>query len=342
MQAYPPSLPMSDDAPPADKPKPVKRAVTLSGLCDVIVFLSLSGTWLGSLGRYGWLFDLMSHFRLQYAVVCALVVIYALIRRRAWLVLISLISLLWNAQIIHAFHQTAEVTPSSGEKPLRVMTFNVLTENKNQSAAISHVMQTDADIVCLLEVDDSWRAALEPLRIKYPHRVEELDDVNFGIACYTRLPMKSSEVRRFTIWWLPTIVLNLDHLGRPLTFIGTHAIAPMSGQKAHEWREQLTDITNLVSGLPGEVIAAGDLNATPWCEGMRLLRENSGLDFRSVDPVWPPTWGLNLPMMIPIDHVLVKRGLTIQKRTLGPAMGSDHRSVTVEITHSTPWTVLRK
>ncbi|WP_395731069.1 endonuclease/exonuclease/phosphatase family protein [Prosthecobacter sp.] len=327
---------MSDDAPPADKPIPVKKAVTLGGICDVISLLALSCTWLGSLGRYGWFFDLLSHFRLQYVIVCALVLIYALIRRRTWLVLISLISLLWNAQIIHAFHQTAELTPFPGEKPLRVMTFNVLTENKNQSAAITHVMQTDADIVCLQEVDESWRAALEPLRIKYPHHLEELSEVHFGIACYTRLPMKSSEVRLFTIWRLPTLVLNLDHLGRPLTFIGTHPNSPMSAQRAHEWREQLSGIATLVAGLTGEVIVAGDLNATPWCEGMRLLRENSGLDFRSVDPVWPPTWGLNLPMMIPIDHVLTKRGLTVQKRTLGPETGSDHRSVTVEINHSTP------
>jgi endonuclease/exonuclease/phosphatase (EEP) superfamily protein YafD len=37
-------------------------------------------------------------------------------------------------------------------------------------------------------------------------------------------------------------------------------------------------------------------------------------------------------MMIPIDHVLVKGGLSLQKRVIGPEMGSDHRSVTAEIT----------
>jgi endonuclease/exonuclease/phosphatase (EEP) superfamily protein YafD len=322
---------MSDDAPPADKPIPVKKTVTLGGLCDVIVFLALASTWLGSLGRYGWVFDLMSHFRLQHLIACVLVMLYALLRRRTWLVLISLISVLWNAQIIHAFHQTAEVVNSPGEKALRVITFNVLTENKNHVAAIDHVLKTDADIICLLEVDETWHPNLEPLRVKYPHRVEELFHGNFGIACYTRLPLKSSEVRRFTIWQLPTLVLNLDHLGRPLTFIATHPEPPLGGVNAHEWRKQLSDIGSLVAGLSGEVIVAGDFNATPWCEGMRLLRETSGLDFHSVAPVWPPTWGLNLPMMIPIDHVLTKRGLTIQKRTLGPETGSDHRSVTVEI-----------
>ncbi|WP_395750066.1 endonuclease/exonuclease/phosphatase family protein [Prosthecobacter sp.] len=326
---------MSDDAPPADNPTPSaprKKLVSLGGLCEVVATLSLAGTWLGSLGRYHWVCDLMSHFRLQYVIACALAFLFALLRRRTWLALLALFSLLWNVHIIHAYHQTASPLPSpAAEKPLRVMTFNVLTENKNHVAAIDHVLKADADVVCLLEVDDTWQHSLEPLRVKYPHRAEELTDGHFGIACYTRLPLKSLEARRFSQWRLPTLILNLDHLGRPLTFIGTHPIPPMNNTRAQEWRDHLSAIATLVSGLQGEVIVAGDLNATPWCEGMLLLREKSGLDFHSVDPVWPPTWGLNLPMMIPIDHVLTKGGLIIQKRTIGPDAGSDHRSVLVEI-----------
>jgi endonuclease/exonuclease/phosphatase (EEP) superfamily protein YafD len=322
---------MSDDAPPADNPAPPKKSVSLGGLCECIAVLSLTGTWLGSLGRYHWFLDLMSHFRLQYLVICAVATLFALLRRRTWLVMLALFSTLWNAQIIHAFHQTAPAPAGTREKPLRVMTFNVLTENKNHVAAIDHVLKADADIVCLLEVDETWQHNLEPLRVKYPHRAEELTDGNFGIACYTRLPLKSLEVRRVSLWRLPTFLLNLDHLGRPLTFVGIHPIPPMDNQRAQVWREHLSAIAALVAGLQGEVIVAGDFNATPWCEGMRLLREKSGLDFHSVDPVWPPTWGLHLPMMIPIDHVLTKGGLTVQKRTLGPDAGSDHRSVLVEI-----------
>ncbi|MDZ4401055.1 endonuclease/exonuclease/phosphatase family protein [Prosthecobacter sp.] len=306
-------------------------SVSFGGFCEVIAFLSLTGTWLGSLGRYGWMLDLLSHFRLQYILACGAVLIFALFRRRTWLVLASLISLLWNAQIVHAFHQTSDAAMIKADKPLRVMTFNVMVDNENHVAAIEHVLKADADIVCLLEVNDTWRMSLEPLRVKYPHRIEEMNDGNFGVACYTRLPLKSSEVRRFTVWALPTVLLNLDHLGRPLTVIATHPMPPMGGLSAQEWRSQLSQIGTIAASINGEVILAGDLNATPWCEGMRLLCETSGLRFSSVDPVWPPTWGLNLPMMIPIDHVLVKGGLTVRKRVIGPAMGSDHRSVLVEI-----------
>lgn len=323
---------MSNDTPPADQRSFLKPSITFGGFCEIIGFLSLTGTWMGSLGRYHWFWDLMSHFRLQYLVICALVLLYALLRRRTWLVLVALISLLWNAQIVYAFQQNAEAVATTTVKPLRVMVFNVMATNENHVAAIEHVLQADADIVCLLEVDETWRMSLEPLRVKYSHRVEEMNDGNFGIACYTRLPLKSSEVRRFGAWELPTVLLNLDHLGSPLTFIGTHPLPPMGAADARDWREQLSQIGRIAASINGEVILAGDLNATPWCEGMRLLCETSGLRFSSVDPVWPPTWGLHLPMMIPIDHVLVKGGLTVQKRVIGPAMGSDHRSVTVEIT----------
>ena len=306
--------------------------VSFGGICEIIAVLALAFTWLGSLGRYHWTFDLVSHFRLQYLVACAGVLVFALFRRRSWMVFAALISLLWNAQIIHAFHQTAERIEAKGEKPLRVMIFNVLTQNHNHVAVIEQVLRVDADIVCLLETDETWRLSLEPLRVRYPHRVEQLDDGPFSIACYTRLSLKSSEVRRFTVWGLPSVLLNLDHLGAPLTFIGIHADAPLGRLKAQEWRSQFTQMGSIVAGIGGEVIVAGDFNATPWCEGMRLLCEKSGLQFRSVDPVWPPTWGLNLPVMIPIDHVLVKGGLRVQKREVGPDLGSDHRSVVVEIT----------
>jgi|UniRef100_UPI0037843A53 endonuclease/exonuclease/phosphatase (EEP) superfamily protein YafD len=322
---------MSDEALSADKPSVLKMPVSFGGICEIIAVLALTFTWLGSLGRYHWTFDLVSHFRLQHLVACAVVLVFALFRRRSWMVFAALISLLWNAQIIHAFHQTAERIEAKGEKPLRLMVFNVLSPNHNHVAAIEHVLKVDADIVCLLETDETWRLSLEPLRVKYPHRLEQLDHGYFSIACYTRLPLKSSEVRRFTVWELPTVLLNLDHLGAPLTFIGIHPDAPMGGLKAQQWRLQLSQIGSIVDGIAGEVIVAGDFNATPWCEGMRLLCEKSGLQFRSVDPVWPPTWGLNLPMMIPIDHVLVKGGLSVQKRTVGPEMGSDHRSVVVEL-----------
>lgn len=329
-------LPMTDkDAPlpiTAEERTPFwKKPVPLGTAFDIIAFLSLPVTWLGSLGRFHWMLDLFSHFRLQYAVVCAAVLLYALFRRRVVLILAAAVSFLWNAQLIHAVHRTAEPQAAPAAKPLKVMTFNVMGNNDNHVAVIEHILNVDPDIVCLLETGDDWRLSLEPLRVKYPYRVEELGAGYFSIACYTRLPLTSSQIRRFPPWGLPSVILNMDHLGTPLTFIGAHPLPPMGEEDATVWRDILSQLGDLVAGIEGNVIVGGDLNATPWCHGMRLLREKSGLGFHSVDPVWPPTWGLHLPMMIPIDQILLKGSFIIQKRHIGPPMGSDHRSVMVEL-----------
>lgn len=326
-----PLPPAAEDQPPAPLGR---KAVSLGMILEILAFLALSVTWLGSLGAHHWLLDLLSHFRLQYLVACAAVLLFGLLRTRVVLILAALVSLLWNAQLIHAVHRTAvaESAPSAfSQKPLKVLVFNVLAVNDNHVAAIQHVLNVDADIVCLPEVRADWRQSLEPLRVHYPYRVEELDDGDFSIACYTRLPLKSSEVRRFMPWRIPTILLNLDYLGTPLTFIGTHPMPPLTGDRAAGWRAQLAQIGAVVASIEGDVIVGGDLNATPWCQGMRLLTEKSGLGFHSVDPVWHPTWGRHLPVMIPIDHVLTKGSLIIRKRHIGPPMGSDHRSVMVEL-----------
>ena len=316
---------------PMDKPPILKISVSFVGLCEVVAFLSLTGTWLGSLGRYHWMLDLMAHFRLQYIVACLLVLLFALVRRRSSLAVVSLISLLWNAQIVSGFHQTAPSLAPTTVKPLRVLTFNVRSSNDRPQEVVEHVLAANADIVCLLEVDHGWNEFLVPLRSKYLVHVEDLTAGNFGIACYTSLPVRSHEIRRFTQWGLPSVLFDLDRSGNSLTFLATHTLPPGNSEDAGALLDHLADIAVLAPGIDGEMIVAGDFNATPWCEGMRLLREKSGLDFHSVDPVWPPTWGLNLPMMIPIDHVLVKGGLTVQKRVIGPDLGSDHRPVLVEI-----------
>lgn len=307
-------------------------STSFTGLIETACILALAGTWLTGLGSLHWLLDLFSHFRLQYLVLCLLVLVFAIWQRRKLLGLIAIVSLFWNAWPVFEVHRTGE----PGEGKLTLMTFNVFYEHEQPERVIEHVLKADADIVCLLETDLNWAKHLQPLRDKYPHHAEELAYGAFGFACFTRLPTKSLTTRYFAHGLFPSLVMELEHDGKPLTIVATHPPPPMSSQTAAIWQKQFIEIAKFASTINHDLIVAGDLNATPWCHGMRLLQTGSGLRFRTAAPVWQPTWGLHLPMMIPIDHVLTKRGLTIQKRTLGPEMGSDHRSVTVEINHSTP------
>ena len=302
-------------------------SASFTGLIETACILALAGTWLGSLGSLHWLLDLFSHFRLQYIVLCLLVLVFAISKRKKLLCLLAVASLLWNAWPVFEAHRTGE----PGEGKLTLMTFNVLYNHPQPERVIEHVLKADADIVCLLETNSNWAKHLQPLRDKYPHHAEELEYGAFGFACFTRLPTKSLATRFFGHGLFPSLVMELEHDGKPLTVIATHPPPPMSSHTAAIWQKQFIEIANFAATIPHDLIVAGDLNATPWCHGMRLLQTGSGLQFRSADPVWPPTWGLNLPMMIPIDHVLVKGELSIMQRTIGPDLGSDHRPVLVRL-----------
>lgn len=298
-------------------------------MIPAILGLMLLVTWLGSLGRFWWLFDLLAHFRLQYVLGCVAIGFIAWLCRHSRTAAFAGASCVWNVWLIVSIPGSgfAPAETVSAQKPLRVLTFNVLITNSQRQAVVEHVLSTDADIVCLVEVDQSWRKDLEPLYRKYPQHADGLSFGNFSVACFTRLPME-----RFEILDVPTLVVHLEHAGRPLTFIGAHPPRPFGEQNFVERKRHIRELAALLKPMAGAVILACDLNSTPWCEGMRLLMEESGMAFNSVPPVWVPTWGRDGPLMIPIDHVLVKGGLMVRKREVGPDLGSDHRPVLVEIT----------
>lgn len=298
-------------------------------IVPLVLGLMLLITWLGSLGRFWWVFDLFAHFRLQYVIVCIAIGLLAWLRRHLWTAMFASASCLWNIWLIVSIPGSGFNPPEviDAKSPLRVLAFNVFIENQQRKAVVDYVLSTDADIVCLIEVNQSWRSDLEPLYRKYPKHADGLSFGNFSVVCFTRLPLTT-----FEILDVPTLVVHLEHEGRPLTFIGAHPPRPFGLQNAQERKRHIHELAALLKPISGDVILTCDLNSTPWCDGMRLLMEESGMGFHSVPPVWGPTWSVGLPQMIPIDHVLLKGGLSVQKREIGPDLGSDHRPVLVEIT----------
>lgn len=77
----------------------------------------------------------------------------------------------------------------------------------------------------------------------------------------------------------------------------------------------------------------GDFNATPWSYPFRRLMastdlSNSALGF-GLDLSYPADG--NPLVRVPIDHLLFSDGLAVVDRRLGPAMGSDHFPLTVDL-----------
>ena len=75
-----------------------------------------------------------------------------------------------------------------------------------------------------------------------------------------------------------------------------------------------------------------DFNATPFCRTFRGFVAGQGLRETSrgygLESTWFPG---RLPWGLPLDHVLVSKGLRVRGYEVGPEAGSDHRWVRVEL-----------
>jgi endonuclease/exonuclease/phosphatase (EEP) superfamily protein YafD len=293
--------------------------------------LILVPSWLGLLGGWHWALDLLAHFRWQYAVASLLMLGWAVWRRRRGVAALAALTFLLNAALIG---QLAWYSPAdddvAGDFSQRVVVFNVLTSNPEKQRALDYLLASDADVIGLVEVDETWLQAMAPLRAKYPHQFTEARRDNFGLALFSRMPPEKAELLLLGELQLPSIQAFMRHQGRELSVIVTHPIPPM-GARGTAWRDgQLARLADHVSQLPMPALVVGDLNATPWSAGMRILTAK-GLGLRSLSPAWTPTWRPTSVFAVPIDHAVATAPLVITHRSVGPDLGSDHRPLNVTV-----------
>lgn len=318
---------------PGDVPKRrfFSTSVRWRGFVDIALILSLVGTWLGLLGRFHWSLDLLSHFRWQYFFVCLFGVGWSLAQRRPrWVQAVGLASLLVNAAAIYVLKGNPAYAAGTSDR-LRVVSLNVFTGNPDKARVLDYLRSTDADVLFLVEVDPEWAAALARLTATYPHQLLAPRDDNFGLALLSRVPLRSLQVIQLSALATPSLLARLTYAGHELAILGIHPPPPMNGEMSATRDAGLRGADDEVASLAVPVLLIGDLNATPWSNGLRILRDGSTLDYRSPDAAWTPTWHVATPFAVPIDQALVTPPLVVASRQIGPDVGSDHRPQVLEI-----------
>lgn len=289
--------------------------------CLALMFVGwvLGGVW--------WGFDLASHFWPFYAVLLALAAGWLLVRRRWRDGGVAAAALLLNLTAILPYYLPA--TSPQGT-PLRLVVCNLFSGNPTPSQALDFLEASDADVLVLLEVDPDWAERLQSLRTRYPHGWIVPQEGNFGIALLSRQPLRDMEQINFGLSGVPTLTAVL--VEADVRIVATHPLPPINGRFAARRDVQLADIARYCADSPRPVLVAGDLNATPWSGPFRDLVHSGRLRDSSHGHGLQPTWPTLGPIaLLPIDHVLVSSELGVRQRTVGPAIGSDHRPVVVDM-----------
>jgi endonuclease/exonuclease/phosphatase (EEP) superfamily protein YafD len=283
-------------------------------------------TLAGFIGSWHWLLDLTSHFRWYY-LLAALVWYAVTSRRRSRLATACLaIAVGVNTWAMLPYWLPASRNSESGD-PLAIVSLNVLESNADEQRTLAYLRDCNADVVVLLEVDAAWGAALRDLDSVYAHRVIAPQPGHFGIAVLSRLPLEAPRVVEMA-GGTPMVIAGVPRGKQGVVLMAAHPLPPMSAGMSARRDAQLAAMGDLAAGEARPVIVAGDLNATPWCHGFRVLVGPRGLRDSAAGRGVQATWNARLwAPRIPIDHVLVSPEIGVQSRTVGPDVGSDHLPV---------------
>ena len=281
----------------------------------------------GFLANVWWVFELCSHFRVQYFILLAIsaAVLWLSGGRRSSLVLAGFAGA--NLCLIVPLYEVPDQDDSSLSRPFTAVIINVLKENQNYDLVQNYLMEKRPDMVVLVEMTPAWEAGLRELERWYPYSHLHPAPGALGIAVYSRFPMESQLIH---LGRASAIMAHVKLDRHRITVVGVHLTRPGTGPRYLARQLQVRQLATLVRRQRGPLILLGDMNTTSWSPVHDGLTSGTGLrDSRpgfGVQPTWPrfPPW-----LRIPIDHVMVTRDIRVLAREVGPGVGSDHFPVRI-------------
>lgn len=309
----------------------------LVALASISALAGIVSTLAGFFGRKWWVFDLFSHFRVQYfLLLAACAILFSLLKRPSLGAASGLFALL-NLMLILPLYRgsplLSSATPACAAGPTyRLLVANVLKTNRAYDRLSDLIRKESPDILLLVEIDKAWLNGLcSALQDEYPFSLADPRPDYYGIALYSRIPLEGARVISLAEPPLPTAVAQLDLDGHPLALLGVHPPPPKDRCQSDRRNRELEAIAREVSARSEPLMVLGDLNISPWSPHFQDFLYQSGLNNTRRGFGIRPTWPANRPLFLtPIDHVLVSPQIKVHRYRIGPNIGSDHYPILLD------------
>jgi len=313
-------------------PRAVGRARRLLrwALVTLAVGASLA-TVAAVLSRWGWVFELTSHFRVQYA--CVLTVAGGLIWvTRGWQrAALPAVLAIFNLGVVTPDLLSRPPAVVATQATSRLVLCNVYKDNSTPQRVVEFVRASDADLVLLLETNDQWDEAVASLRADYPYYEHVPNSASWAVTFLSRYPIHDWQRHYWSGTRMPYVTGSVEIDGRSLAFVLAHPISPTNQDASNYRNAQLRELGKRSAAQAGPRMLVGDLNVSPWSPYFQDLLETSGLRDSRTGRGIQASWPAPLPgFRIPIDHCLVSSDISVHARRLGPRVGSDHLPVILD------------
>ena len=306
--------------------------VLLNRLAVLLVVATTLATAAALGARASWFLELFTHFAVQYLCLqTAAVIVCLLLRSWPW-ALVGLVAAIPNFLGVQGYLPGLASPPALASEagthaPVRLIAANLLYRQEDPTGAREYLASQAADVVVLSEFTPRWREKLRELERAYPYFVVRPHWNPWGIAVYSKYPLRAIEDLDLGDDQTANLRVLLQTPEGLVELYAIHLASPPTRRQAHRRNTQLRKLAERIAAADPDLprIVAGDLNLTPYSPYFGdLLRDADLRDGRApfglhvTWPVWP------VPLWIPIDHCLAGGAANVTRVATGPAIGSDH------------------
>lgn len=224
------------------------------------------------------------------------------------------------------------------EKGIHLIVGNVYQYNKNYEKVLGLIQKNDPDLVFLVEINQAWSDALEPLNRTFEHQILLPFENTYGLVLYSKLPIKKQQIHYLVNKEIPSLEIEVElKNGQLITIYAIHPTPPVPGENLSSTER---DAEILIVGkkskenpLPSLVI--GDLNDVAWSYTTSLFLKVSEMADPRRGRGFYNTFHAKYPFFRwPLDHVFLSRHFGLSKIHVLPAIGSDHFLIELKATLS--------
>lgn len=261
-----------------------------------------------------------------------------------WVVLIFLIIVFgYQLKIVYPYtplspKQVSDAALEDKNATIRIFTSNVLQDNHEFSKFLSVFKKNDPDLAVMLETDQWWVDQLEILNPDYPYSVIYPLDNYYGIALYSRLPLRNMEVKFLVDRDIPSIhgEVCLDN-GIWIRIFCLHPMppSPTENEKSLDRDAELLMVARSIEEKDYPVIVLGDLNDVAWSHTTRMFQRISRLLDPRIGRGFYNTFHVRYPFLRwPLDHLFISGDFQLVALSRLDDVGSDHFPVSATLCHN--------
>ncbi len=279
-----------------------------------------------------WLAELAIHWRAHMAVVSLLFVLAFIIAQRLfpalWMMALAL------SFAIPAWQSFNPAPPPEGKEKTRltILQFNILYSNEKFASSIPWIIEQNADIVILQEINQNRASELSELKKHYTWSQIKLNKNReaFGIAIFSNHPVTKFDYVDIGDGWNHYTLTELLINGTKLHIYELHTPPPISEEYFTQRNISLNLMANVIAKdkTPHRLLI-GDMNSTIYSPYFKNLLDQAELHHAqqgyNIEGTWPAI--LPAPLRIGIDHILASRQIKIENRVVTSVQYSDHLPV---------------